>query len=153
MSPKNALLSQAQDEFRAFKAALGGLDERQLAEVWLGSWSIKDILAHISGWHREMGPGLERLARGEKPFSEGTNYNDVDSWNARFAAAKKNATGSELLGELDASHDSFMAQAAKVPEERFVPGKTAHRIVDLNSAHHYKEHGDQIRAWRQDKGI
>jgi len=24
--------------------------------------------------------------------------------------------------------------------------------VDLNSAHHYKEHGDQIRAWRAAKG-
>lgn len=46
-----------------------------------------------------------------------------------------------------------MAQASKVPEERFVSGKTAYRIVDLNSAHHYKDHGDQIRAWRKSKGL
>ena len=26
-------------------------------------------------------------------------------------------------------------------------------IVDLNSAHHYQEHGDQIRAWRASQGI
>ena len=38
--------------------------------------------------------------------------------------------------------------AAKVPEERVQPGRTAHRIIDLNSAQHYREHGDQIRAWR-----
>lgn len=153
MSAKDELLRQAQEEFKAFKAAVQGLDERQLTEVWLGTWSIRDILAHISGWHRELGPGLERLARGEKPFPEGTSYEDVDGWNARFAAAKKNVPVSELLKELDASHEYFMAVAAKVPEERFVPGKTAYRIVDLNSAHHYKEHGDQIRAWRQSKGI
>jgi len=153
MSAKDELLRQAQEEFQAFKAALRGLDETKLNEIWLGSWSIKEILAHISGWHHELGPALERMARGERPVPEGTSYEDVDGWNARFAAAKKGAPMSELLRELDASHEYFTAQAAKVPEERYVPGKTAYRIVDLNSAHHYKEHGDQIRAWRQAKGI
>lgn len=153
MSAKDELLTQAQEEFKAFKAAIRGLDERQLTEVWLGTWSTREILAHISGWQRELGPALERMARGEKPFPEGTNYNDVDSWNARFAAAKKNTTGSEALKELDASHEYFLAQAAKVSEERFVPGKTAHTLVNQITAHHYKEHGDQIRAWRQAKGL
>ena len=30
--------------------------------------------------------------------------------------------------------------------------ETAWKIVDLNLAHHYKEHGDQIRAWWTGKG-
>jgi hypothetical protein len=45
-----------------------------------------------------------------------------------------------------------MRAAAAVPPERFAPGKTAWKIVDLNSAHHGKEHGDQIRAGRAGKG-
>ncbi len=153
MGVKEELLKQAEEEFQAFKAALGGLDAARLAEVWLGTWSIKDILAHISGWHRELGPALERMARGEKPIPEGTNYEDVDGWNARFAAAKKDTPLSEVLREFDASHEYFMAQTAKVPAERFVPGKTAYQIVDLISAHHYKEHGDQIRARRGSRGL
>ncbi len=153
MSAKEDLFKQAEEEFRAFRAALDGLSEGQLTEVWLGSWSIKEILAHISGWHYELGPALERMARGEKPIPEGVNYNDPDPWNAKFAAAKKDTPVAQVLRELEASHAHFMAQAAKVPEERIVPGKTAYRIVDLNSAHHYQEHGDQIRAWRQARGI
>ncbi len=153
MAVKDELLKQAEEEFRAFKVAIGGLDERRLTEVWLGTWSIKEILAHISGWHRELGPALERMARGERPIPEGTSYEDVDAWNSKFAAAKKAAPLSETLQELDASHAYFMGQAAKVREERFVPGKTAYRIVDLNSAHHYREHGDQIRAWRKTQGL
>ncbi|MFQ5520214.1 MAG: ClbS/DfsB family four-helix bundle protein [Candidatus Methylomirabilia bacterium] len=152
MSTKESLLTQAQEEFRALKAAVQGLDEMALTGVWLGTWSIRDILIHMSSWHRELGPALERMARGEKPIPDGVSYEDADAWNAKFVAAKKNAPVSEVLSELDASHEYFMAQAAKVPEERFVPGKTAHRITDLNSAHHYKEHGDQIRAWRKSKG-
>ena len=57
-----------------------------------------------------------------------------------------------MLLELDRSHESFMRAAAAVPAERFQPGKTAWKIVDGNSAHHYKEHGDQIRAWRAARG-
>ena len=133
MGTKEDLLKQAQEGFQAFKAAIRGLDTARLTEVWLGTWSTKDILAHISGWHRELGPALDRMARGEKPIPEGKNYEDVDAWNSKFAEARKNASASDVLKELDASHEDFMAQAAKVPEERFVPSKTAYRIVDLNS--------------------
>jgi hypothetical protein len=46
-----------------------------------------------------------------------------------------------------------MHAADQVPEERFQSGKTAWKIVDLNSAHHYREHGEQILAWRESRGI
>ena len=32
-----------------------------------GLWGVREILAHIMGWQREMIPVLERIARGEKP--------------------------------------------------------------------------------------
>lgn len=150
---KNELLDAAAGAYRAFQDALKGLDEAHLTEVWFGTWSIKDIAAHISGWHRELGPALERLARGERPIPEGVSYADVDGWNARFAAARKSDAVADVLLELDRSHEYFMRAAAAVPSARFEPGKTAWKIVDLNSAHHYAEHGEQIRAWRAAKGI
>ena len=145
---KDELLNAAAREYKALHDALKGLDEARMTEVWLGAWSVKDIVAHISGWHRELGPALERLARGERPIPDGVSYDDVDGWNARFVAAKKDDSVAEALLELDRSHEAFMRAAAAVPAERYEPGKTAWKIVDLNSAHHYKEHGDQIRAWR-----
>jgi len=148
VTAKDELLNQAAREYNAFEAAIHGLTEAQLTEVWLGTWSIREIVAHISGWHREMGPALERLARGEKPLPDGVSYDDVDAWNVRLVAAKQDWPLDEVLLELDRSHEYFMHMAAKVSEERVQPGKTAYRIIDLNSAHHYQEHGDQIRAWR-----
>jgi hypothetical protein len=76
------------------------------------------------------------------------SYDDVDAWNAKFAAARRSTAVADVLLELDQSHEAFMHAAAQIPEERYTPGKTAWKIVDLNSAHHYREHGDQIRAWR-----
>ena len=148
MSEKTTLLSGAETEFAAFKRALAGLDEAQMREVWLGTWSARDIVAHISGWHRDLGPALLRMSRGERPIPEGVSYDDVDAWNARFADARKAASTALILKELDASHAAFLEAAAAVPEERYVPGKTAYKIVDLNSRHHYQEHRAQIEEWR-----
>jgi hypothetical protein len=150
---KDSLLNEAAREYRAFHQALQGLNEAHMTEVWFGTWSIREIVAHMSGWHREMGPALERMSRGERPVPAGVSYDDVDAWNARFAGDARATSVSHLLLELDKSHEYFMRAAAGVPVDRFQPGKTAFKIVDLNSAHHYREHGDQIRAWRATRGF
>ncbi len=149
MSEKTTLLSEAETELTLFKRAIAGLDEARMRQVWLGTWSARDIVAHISGWHRELSPALERIARGERPIAEGVSYEDVDAWNGRFADAKKTAATADILAELDASHAAFMRAAATVPDERYVPGKTAHKIVDLNSRHHYQEHRSADRGLAQ----
>jgi hypothetical protein len=117
---KEELLGEAAREFR-------GLHE-----------AVRDIMAHIAGWHQEMGPALERLARGERPIREGIH---------------RNTAAADALLELDRTHESFMKVATAVPADRFQPGKTAWKIVDGNSAHHYREHGEQVRAWRMTRGI
>jgi uncharacterized protein (TIGR03083 family) len=142
------LLQQAETEFAALRAALAGLDEARLTRVELGEWSVREVLAHLSGWHREMIPVLARLARGEKPIPDGVSYEDPDAWNTRFVAAKRGMPAGEVLRELEASHRDFVAAAAAVPDERFAPGRTATKIVDLNGPHHYREHAEEIRAWR-----
>ena len=150
---KDELLLAAAREYKAFHEALHGLNDEQTAEVWLGTWSVKEIVAHMSGWHRELLPVLERIARGERPVPEGVSYDDVDAWNARFAAHAKDREVAELLLELDRSHEDFMQAAHRVPAERWLPGKTTYRIVDDNTARHYREHADQIRAWRVARGV
>lgn len=152
-TPKGDLLLRAAEEYKRFHESLHGLNEDDMAEVWLGTWSIKEIVAHMSGWHRELMPALERLARGERPVPAGVSYDDVDAWNARFAAPAKVQEITELLLELDRSHEDFMQAADLVPAERYEPGKTAYRLVDGSSAHHYREHGDQIREWRLSRGL
>jgi hypothetical protein len=146
------LLSEAAREYRGLHEAWRGLNEEQMSEVWLGTWSMRDIAAHIAGWHLEMAPALERLARGERPIKEGVSYDDVGGWNERFAAARRSTAVADVLIEMDKTHESFM-KAAAVPAERLQPGKTAWKIVDGNSAHHYREHGEQVRAWRTARGI
>jgi hypothetical protein len=153
MTEKSKLITEAEEEFTSFKRALSGLTEGQWREVWCGAWSVREIVGHISGWQREMGQALERMGRGEKPLPAGVSYDDVDAWNTRFAAAAQALSTDALLGGLEASHAAFMRAAQALPEERLVPGKTAYKIVDLNSRHHYQGHRDEILAWRKSRGL
>lgn len=153
MADKRQLLAEAETEFQALKRAVAGLDEAAMREVWCGTWSVRDILGHISGWHREILPALERLARGEKPLAAGVSYADVDVWNAKFAEAKRSWSTADIQRELEQSHDAFMRAASTVPDERVVPERTAYKMVDANSRHHYREHIEDIVAWRKRRGI
>jgi hypothetical protein len=153
MGLKQELLRQADEAFAGLKEAIAGLGETDITRAWLGEWGVREILVHVAGWHREMIPVLERLARGEKPIQDGVSYEDADTWNARFVAAKQGVPVASVLGELDASHRDYVAAAGRVPDERFAPGKTAARIVEMTGPHHYREHAEEIRAWRQRAGV
>jgi hypothetical protein len=148
MASKQQLIQQAEQEYDGLKAAIKGLDEGQMREVWLGQWGVREILAHITGWHQEMLPALARVARGEAPYPDGT-YDDFDRWNARFVEARKGQATADIIGEMDASHRELLAAAARLPEERFAEGQPAPGLIDGIAAAHYREHAEQIRGWRK----
>ncbi|MGH7353530.1 MAG: ClbS/DfsB family four-helix bundle protein [Candidatus Rokuibacteriota bacterium] len=148
MRDKDELLSRTSEAFGELRSAIAGLDEDRMRRVWLGTWGVRDILAHISGWHREMIPALGRVARGEAPYPQGA-YDDFDAWNARFATAKRAAKTSEILDDLEASHRDFVAAAAALADEHLEPDATARKIIDGTGPEHYREHAAQIAEWRR----
>ena len=147
MSDKATLLREADETFEQLRQTVEGLSDEDVCRVWLGTWGVREILIHISGWHREMIPALERIERGEPPYPAGA-YDDFDAWNARFVAGKAGAKSSEVLAELDASHHDFMAAARAVSEAHFAMGGAARDLFDGVAPGHYREHAAQIGEWR-----
>ena len=145
MSDKTRLLQEADAAFGELRQAIDGLSEAQMSRVWLGTWSVREILIHVSGWHEEMIPGLERVGRGEPPYPAGT-YDDFDAWNARFVERKAGVKVTDVVTQLEASHRAFARAAAAVPEQHF---GTARELLDGGGTGHYREHATQIREWRQ----
>ena len=148
MGDKDRLLHDAENAFTELRETLAGLDDARMSRVFLGTWGAREIAAHISGWHREMIPGFARLGRGETPFPDGVSYDDYDAWNARFVDAKKDVPAAAVLAELDASHRAFVTAAAALPDKHFADGETARGLFDGAGPGHYREHAEQIRAWR-----
>jgi Protein of unknown function (DUF1706) len=148
MDARDDIIQTTEQEYAALRALLAGLDEASMREVWLGTWGVREIVAHISGWHREMLPALERLARGESPYADGT-YDDFDRWNAHFVAERKDVAARDLLAEMDRSHADFVAAARRLAPADLDEGGKARGMVDGIGAAHYREHAAQIGDWRR----
>jgi hypothetical protein len=149
MAYKDDVLKELDEGYAAFKNDIDGLTDDEMLRVWLGDWNTRDLLAHVAGWHREMGAALERISRGERPVPEGMDYSDGDAWNARFADAKSAMEPEQVLNELESSFQFYRQAVASIPEDRFEQGRTADRIAHTSGVNHYKEHGEQIREWRK----
>jgi hypothetical protein len=148
MSDKATLLREADLAFGELRGAIDGLTEEDMRRVWLGTWGVREILIHISGWHDEMAAALGRVAKGDAPYAAGT-YDDFDAWNARFVDQKAGVKTADVLAELDASHRKLLAAAAALPEALLAAGAAARAPFDGAGAGHYREHTEQIRQWRQ----
>jgi Protein of unknown function (DUF1706) len=148
MSDKEMLLREADEAFAELRRAIDGLTDDEMRQAWLGSWGVREILIHISGWHEAMTPALGHIARGEVPYPAGT-YDDFDAWNARFVLQKTGVKTADVLAELDASHNGFVAAARAVPDQLFETGSPARQTFENNGPGHYREHAAQIREWRR----
>jgi hypothetical protein len=147
MSDKRDLVRDTEAAFAELRQAFDGLAEDRMRERWLGAWGVREILVHISGWHREMGAALDRVARGEEPYPAGA-YDDFDAWNARFVEERAGVKVADVVAELESSHRSFVNAATAVPDSHYGEGGQARGLLDGAGAAHYREHAEQIRAWR-----
>ena len=151
MSDKATLLREADEAFSELRRAIEGLTDEEMRRVWLGTWGVREILIHISGWHEAMAPALGRIAKGEAPYPAGT-YDDFDAWNARFVERNTGVKTADVLAELEASHRAFMAAAVALPDAQLAAGGAAREPFEGAGAGHYREHAAQIREWRRSGG-
>jgi hypothetical protein len=145
---KQESLAKLQGGFDQLIAAIDGLDDAALTRVFYGTWSVKDILAHVSGWHHTMAGAMERMARGERPTPEGVDYSDSDAWNARFASAMAAQSSSTVIADLRQSYATYARAANAIPDDRWGEGKTINRIVETSGYGHYEEHLPAIKEFK-----
>jgi hypothetical protein len=150
---KRTAIKQVEDGFAALLAALNGMDDRAMSKRFYGTWNVKDILAHISGWHHQMAPMMERMSRGERPTQEGVDYSDSDAWNARFSAAMTAQSAETIIADLRQSFANFIKGAKTIPDERYGDGKTINKMLEGNGYGHYAEHLPAIYGYRKSLGL
>jgi hypothetical protein len=154
MTSRDELIQRLDAAYQDYRSAIDDLDERQFESKWLdGKWGVREITAHITGWHGTLAGGLERMGRGEKPVPEGQDWTAPDPYNETFAEHAKGKQREQILHELENSVKSFKTAAMKVPEDRYGEGKTANRIFDGAGIEHFAEHAAVIRLWRDREGV
>ena len=150
MSAKSENIEEFEGALTGFRAKIADLPEAAWSEVWLGTWTLSELTAHMAGWAGEMTGALQRVARGERPTPEGVSYNDADAWNATFAASASPRTSA--LDTFDLRFREYAEAAKALPEDLF--GKTdegklkiGSRLLDGAGIHHVAEHGAHLDGW------
>ncbi len=126
-----------------------------------GSWTFKEMAAHLNGWRGVTVARLEAASRGAGPpahpwpagMEEGT---DIDAINAWFAARDKNRSATEVLAETTAQFDAMgAAVAGMTADDLLTPGRFAWlgdlpigpAVLGYSFVHLHTDHEPDIRAW------
>jgi|SRR5215469_14039470 len=90
------------------------LDEKGV----VGEWSIKNVLAHLTGWERIVEDFLpDRLATGIRPAVFSIMSADEDAWNAQQVASGEHLTPKEQLGEFERARQALVQVLDDAGEE------------------------------------
>ena len=151
---KSELLERIHSSYAALEGTIAQLKEERMATPIDGSWSAKDLLAHIAAWEHVM---LE-FHVGGKPFSQVTRLTNVpygptpvDQINEAFYQRDKDLPLDEVLQAFRGAHQQLLETLNGMSEADLFrpytpPGRgpdSAGQLIDWvigDSYEHYDEH-------------
>jgi hypothetical protein len=122
-------------------------------------WSLRDVLAHLTGWRWYTVERIEAANRGDQPappWSAAVPSDDVDEINAWLQRQSQGQSVDEVLRDSHASFDRVAAAVSDATDDDlFTPGRFAWaggdalgpRFVGGIGSHFHQEHEPAIRAW------
>lgn len=156
MANKQEALAELDRRHDAFRSSIANLDDAAYGETWLGEWNLSQVLAHMSGWFKEMTGAMERVQRGERPTPEGVDYSNADDWNARFSAGA--VPGRAALAAWDDAFGKYREAAGALGDEKYGEDPErgrpliGNRLLQASGIGHFEEHQPQLDEWLKSRG-
>ncbi|RMD62954.1 DinB family protein [Candidatus Parcubacteria bacterium] len=146
------LLQRLDRAWETLKASYAGLSETEMMEPGVtGTWSVKDIIAHVTVWEEEALTHLPLLLAGGKPPRYSVLYGGIDAFNAQMTERKRTLSLSEVLQQRDDTHRRLIDFLQQVPEEQIARETRFRRRLRLDTYGHYLKHAAAIRRWREQR--
>ena len=147
---RSQLLNRLDRAWEALKASYVGLSDSELLEPGVtGSWSVKDIIAHVTSWEEEALKNLPLILAGGKPPKYSVMYGGIDAFNAQMTEVKRNLSLSEVLQQRDETHCRLIDFIQSAPEDQIAQETRFRRRLRLDTYSHYPKHAEAIRKWRE----
>lgn len=146
---KQQLLKRLEKTWTAIKESYADLSDSQMMKPGvMDSWSVKDILAHVTTWEEEALKYLPLIITGGTP-PRYIQYGGIDAFNAQMTEKKRSLALSEVLKQLDETHNRLIDYIWSVPEEHFTRETRFRHRLRLDTYSHYPIHTKAIREWRE----
>lgn len=152
---KATFLETLQVERADWEALLAELDAHQMTQpVVPGEWSVKDIIAHVT-WHEREMVGVLRA----RALAGSDLWNlPLDDRNGVIYEQNRHRSLDDVRAEAETVFQQLVAGLHDISDEELINPLCFRdmpadwqpwKIIADNSFDHYRDHGAQIRAWRE----
>ena len=150
LNRKASLLDLMQTEHTQLEALLNTLSEGQLLRPDMaGSWSVKDVLAHLTWWEQDM---ISELLYGVEldPGLHGEPWS-TERANALMVEAKRDTPLAEVLAAFHNSYRQTVQMVEGLAEVDLANDEIYTHLIN-NTGNHYAEHRRWIEAGLSKRG-
>lgn len=160
---KSELLNWLQEEYQRWQAFLDQIGPARMDQPGVnGDWSMKDIIAHLTGWHRWLVIRLQAAQRSEPepPPPWPAHLQAEDDINAWIYESNRERPAPEVLAEAHQVFQQLLTVVEELPEDVRIeqvhqPGRVYHLVWLDNERypageffdHFHDDHEPDIRAW------
>jgi hypothetical protein len=140
--------------WRAFQDSYAGLSDSEMMESGVTkTWSVRDILVHVTSWEQETLKHLPLILKGGRPPLYSAAYGGINAFNAQMTALKKHLSLSEVLREQSSTHSQVVAFIENTPDDKIRNDTRFRRRLRLDTYGHYPKHAEAIQNWRVQRSV
>jgi uncharacterized damage-inducible protein DinB len=139
-------------------AAVSRIPEERREQVLCEGCTVKEILAHIAAWDREVARGLDELLTGRRPAF--ASYRE-DEFNAQTAEASRGKSLADVLAEVQDAHEQLIGRVEGLTDDQWRQpsphqwsDRTPMTVASLfgytyKGQTHYAGHAAEIEKWER----
>jgi len=147
---KAELIEQVRAMYAALDEAIAPILPAQMDVPGInGAWSVKDTVAHLTFWHRNLLARFQSIGANQPPSDTAI---DDDTWNRRCFDANRHRAPDDVMADLWRTQQAILDAMDALPEAIFfATGEYGDPLVDATDGSilgHYPEHIAQIERWR-----
>lgn len=147
---RSPLLKRMDARWQELVAACADLPAAEMEEPGVtGTWSVKDIIAHVTVWEDEALTHLPAILAGRRPPRYSVTHGGINAFNAQMTQRNRDVPLAEVLRRRDDTHHRLLAFVQRVPESECGSGTRFRRRLRLDTYGHYAVHTKAIRKWRE----
>jgi DinB family protein len=143
------LLQRLDKAWVSFKDSYAGLSESDVLEPGVTkTWSVRDIIAHVTTWEEEALKHLPAILEGRRPPPYSVIYGGIDAFNALMTIKKSGLLLAEVYRQQEEIHRQVVETIARTPDAQLACETRYRRRLRLDTYGHYPKHTEAIRRWR-----
>ena len=144
-TPQEQALGQINKAWEELQEIRGKVPhERFEEEGVIESWSVKDMVGHLTSWEKDTLEKIQDYFRNEDVAV--LDWYNVDEFNAQTTGINRRRSTNEILDDMKVTHQELIEFVQNLSEASLAIPEVGKRI-HTDTFEHYHEHTEQIQKW------